>query len=99
MQVFHRCISEEDAESKECFHCQECDKNFTRKLNLNKHLKSVHNFEIDIRQTILCPLCEDSFQTVVFLDKHLVAIHNVILNETDTEFASMEGNFFYSRIY
>lgn len=88
IQKGHKCIL-----SGENFECQECGKNFTRKQNLNEHMRKTHKFQIKTLQTILCPLCNESFQTVVILDKHLVNNHNVILKESNEEFDCIEGNF------
>lgn len=60
------------------FICSECDKEFTKKSSLNRHLLNTHQLSAqqnDKNPTIKCHLCDNSSYTKVDLIDHLFEAH------------------------
>lgn len=65
--------------------CNECNKSFSHKSNLNRHLKQIHHLNVSKPRD--CPVCETKFTCK--LEEHLSAAHQIDLESIDKEFESM----------
>ena len=54
--------------------CKICEKSFSSKQYLNRHIKSVHEGIKDHK----CDLCEKSFSTKQYLNTHMKSVHEGI---------------------
>ena len=58
-------------EDKKSFDCDFCDKNFSFKGNLNKHIKSVH----EGKKPFKCKVCDKCFSVKCNLNSHIESVH------------------------
>jgi KRAB domain-containing zinc finger protein len=56
---------------KKFFKCEICEKNFSDKSNLNKHISSVH----EDKKPFKCELCEFSSSLKGNLNNHIKSVH------------------------
>lgn len=78
-------------EAKKNQQCYICDKLFSCKQNLNRHMKIQHMVESNKSPSVLCPLCEKTFNTILILDKHITESHNIQLKVEEKVFDSIQG--------
>ena len=64
---------------KYLFRCDVCQKGYTRKNDLERHL-SINQCEPDLEYVFPCTLCEKQFTLKRTLQRHIVAIHEQNLN-------------------
>ena len=68
----------------EAFYCKSCDKKFSCRKNLRKHLRGVHKY---VKKTALfdCTECERSFTMKSNMARHMMAKHDIKMDEDDKE--------------
>jgi hypothetical protein len=54
--------------------CSACDKTFSSKQNLNRHVREVH----DADRTFHCNLCDKSYKSNGYLKQHNFQVHSII---------------------
>ena len=76
-------VPAEDAEEKKPFNCTHCDKKFSTKSKLRKHLR-YHNLK---NITYECPICNQIFPKKIDLKRHLEEVHEGKCPECNTKFS------------
>lgn len=75
--------------------CCYCEKKFTRKDNMNKHIRVVHKQEpVMSKHTLKCPgyNCNQICHSMKVLRHHISSQHNVFLETEEFTFSTFEGN-------
>lgn len=76
--------------------CKLCEKSFSFRQNLNRHIQNVHKVEHKKSlPSVKCPLCDFASHTVTVLDDHLVKQHSIQLNAGEIIFDCVEGNYIF----
>ena len=70
-------FEEETDKSQDNNRCEQCDKCFTRKDNLNRHIKKIHKG----RKNHECEYCGKSFSQGINLKDHIKRVHNKVKKE------------------
>ena len=64
------CIENIDKNTQKRFHCKQCDKSFTVKQSLKRHIMTEH-----IGLKVPCPKCDEKFKQKVHMKRHLLIKH------------------------
>lgn len=87
-----KSVNDEKKQNLKDYQCEFCDKFFTSRQNLNRHVENIHGVEKKAAPTIECFMCNQHWKTMAMLDKHLSESHNIVLKEGEIDFDSIEGN-------
>jgi hypothetical protein len=72
------------------FKCTFCEKSFSKKFNLNRHLRNVHKQGVSGKLNVQCPLCPVSMTTTEQLNCHIETEHEIIIEKEDLKFKNNE---------
>ncbi|KAJ2947513.1 hypothetical protein O0L34_g17303 [Tuta absoluta] len=70
--------------------CHLCERDFSQKQILNKHLAKIHNIVIQKRKAFSCPLCTERVSYGNHFSSHLLHTHGVHQEISELEFANMD---------
>jgi len=70
-QHHHNSQQQQQHQTERIYSCPLCGKKFSRKFNLNTHIKCVHSDEKDY----ICPFCQRAFNHSSNLRKHIKTVH------------------------
>ncbi|CAH0599542.1 unnamed protein product [Chrysodeixis includens] len=70
--------------------CHMCNRDFSQKQILNKHLWKAHGFEVEKRKAFICPLCDERVSYGSNFSAHLLHAHRVHEQVEQLEFHNMD---------
>ncbi|XP_060597196.1 uncharacterized protein LOC132751100 isoform X2 [Ruditapes philippinarum] len=76
------------------FHCKSCDKRFTSRKNLRKHLRGVHKYlekTPSSSELFKCTECEREFTMKSNMARHMMAKHDIKLDGDESESPTKTG--------
>lgn len=76
--------------------CYICDKPFTTRKNMYRHIRNVHDVEPSLTgpNSMHCPLCDAEFRTYKDVDGHLLSRHGIEQELEELSFDSLQGKLF-----
>ncbi|XP_074601066.1 uncharacterized protein LOC141855068 [Brevipalpus obovatus] len=70
--------------------CDKCNREFSARSNLSRHLRQVHGEPSKHLHSLICPICEEPLTREKFYLDHLRLIHNYMIDERELSFGSEE---------
>lgn len=76
--------------------CFICEKHFSKKCNLYRHIREVHGLEPEYEKKIKCPdiNCNATFQNHTELRSHISSIHGIQCDIEELKFETKNGMIF-----
>lgn len=73
--------------------CPECEKEFTRKDNMQAHLRKVHRQEplISKNSKIKCSDCQETFENMEIFRSHISSNHAIDIETEELDFPTFDG--------
>lgn len=73
--------------------CQICDKHFSRRDNMQRHMRQVHGQEPSLsgNRKIKCPNCQEAFENMESLINHVNSNHATNIETEELDFPTFGG--------